>query len=101
MSNIKTPESNVEAKKADAASVSADALVTNEEPPKMAELQGIRYTGMSDERHITTKDLESLGIENPKRDLSWTKANSHFIPASEINAATRDWLVSQSDFTAE
>lgn len=101
MSTNKPTEPILEAKKLSSADLSNSVVNSTEEPPKMAELQGIRYIGTSDERHITAKDLESLGIENPKSDLSWTKANKHFIPSGEINAATRDWLVSQNDFTAE
>lgn len=82
----------------------ADAAVTAEtapEAPNMSDLTGVRYVGRANVKSISAKDLESLGIENPKGDLEFNADNKHFISASEINAATRDWFATQSDFVVE
>lgn len=79
-------------------------LPTGTEPgemPKMAELEGIRYTGMADSKTLTAADLESLGVENPKGDLVWDDHNGKVVLTGEFNAATRDVLLADPDFAAQ
>lgn len=71
------------------------------DPPKMADIRGVRYVGLSDVKRITKEDLESLGVENPKGDLEWSAQNGRFVVGSEINAATRDVLAAMPDFVVE
>lgn len=60
--------------------------------PTMKELDGVRYIGTADVRIITTADGQ---------DLSWSVDNEFFVSKTEINAATRDFLATQSDFSVE
>lgn len=69
-----------------------------ENVPTMKELTGIKYVGMADVKRLEISDLESLGIESPKGDLVWSADNDFTVPASEINAATRDALLANKDF---
>lgn len=70
--------------------------------PKMSELTGIRYVGQADVKELTAADLESLGVENPKGDLRWSKADNGFVvPTEQFNAATRDVLLEDPNFAAE
>jgi hypothetical protein len=71
---------------------------TQEDMPKMAELQGIRYKGMADVKTITAYDLRQMGIEDAKGDLVFSKENDFTVKTSEFNAATRDALLSNKDF---
>lgn len=68
------------------------------ETPTMAELGGIRYIGMADTKTLTKQDLESLGAEEPKGDLSWDASNGKVVPTKEFNASTRDVLLAIPDF---
>ena len=70
----------------------ADAVET----PTMAELGGIRYIGMADTKTLTKQDLESLGAEEPKGDLSWDASNDKIVPTKEFNASTRDVLLADT-----
>jgi len=65
------------------------------EVPKMTDIRGVRYIGPADRRILSVEALESLGIENPKGRLEFGPENNMFVPASDFNAATRDWLASQ------
>jgi len=67
----------------------------------MDSLAGIRYIGIADSRSISMIDLQVSGVENPKEDLQWSSSNNFFVHASQINAATRDYLDSLPDFRAE
>lgn len=96
-----TPEPRIEAQVANLDEAPPLATPITDEPPKMADLRGIRYIGKADRKTITVGDLVSLGIENPKGDLVWSSENSNFVLADEVNAATRDWLAKQPDFVAE
>lgn len=66
------------------------------ETPKMSDLGGIRYVGMADVKTLTKQDLESLGAEEPKGDLTWDASNSKVVPTKEFNASTRDVLLADS-----
>jgi hypothetical protein len=67
--------------------------------PTMHELAGIRYTGMADVKTITEYDLRQMGIEDPKGDLVFSAENGFTAKTSEFNAATRDALLANKDFT--
>ncbi len=66
------------------------------ETPTMAELDGIRYIGMADTKTLTKQELESLGAEEPKGDLTWDASNGKVVPTKEFNASTRDVLLADS-----
>lgn len=72
-----------------------------DETPTMADLKGVRYTGIADVRLLSVDDLRGVGVQNPKGDLEFSHENGHFVPASEINAETRDWFATQPDFVVE
>jgi hypothetical protein len=60
--------------------------------PTMKDLEGVRYVGTADIRIITTAEGE---------DLVWNADNGFFVPKADLNAATRDFLATQSDFSIE
>lgn len=72
----------------------------SQEGVHLKDIDGVRYIGTSDVRGFTVADFASVGVE-AKDDLTWSSENDHFVPKSEINAATLAWLVSESDFRAE
>ena len=78
--------------------VAPSGETTEENMPKMSELQGIKYVGMADVKSVTAYDLQSMGVEDPKGDLTWSADNGFIVPTSEFNAATRDKLLSNKDF---
>lgn len=67
--------------------------------PKMADLQGVRYTGFADVKLLTAQDLQSMGVDSPKGGLRWDASNGFTVGADQINAATRDVLAATKDFT--
>lgn len=67
------------------------------ETTTMAELKGIRYTGGATARHITADDFKGVGV-TAKGDLTWDASNGYVVPADDINAATRDYLVKDGEF---
>lgn len=71
---------------------------TQDDVPKMSDLDGIRYVGMADSKTISQTDLVSLGAEDPKGDLVWDASNGKVVPTKEFNAATRDALLALPDF---
>lgn len=71
---------------------------TQDDVPKMSDLDGIRYVGMADSKTISQADLVSLGAEDPKGDLVWDASNGKVVPTKEFNAATRDALLALPDF---
>ena len=76
-----------------------DAIsTTTEAVPTMRELEGVRYIGLSDVRSISIAELERAGVSDAKVDLVWSAENEFLVPASDLNAATRDLLATQSDF---
>ena len=71
---------------------------TQDDVPKMPDLDGIRYVGMADSKTVSKADLVSLGAEDPKGDLVWDASNGKVVPTKEFNAATRDALLTLPDF---
>lgn len=87
------------------ASVSPAVLDKTEAPetndiPKMAEISSVKYIGTADVKELSKVDLERIGVE-AKADLVFNAGNDHRVSVSEINASTRDFLASQSDFDFE
>lgn len=80
----------------------AATVATEPDVPKMSDLQGVRYVGTKDFKSFSAEELRSIGVE-PKDndDLAWFAGNSFFVKNDRINAATRDWLATQSDFVVE
>ena len=68
--------------------------------PKMAEMQGIRYTGMADVKRLSFADLEAISGAEAKGDLEWSADNGFIVPAKDFNASTRDALLALPGFTA-
>lgn len=68
----------------------------------LKDIEGVRFIGTSDVHSISVADLKSVGVEDPKGPLRWDSSNGKFIPKSEINAATLEWLLTNpNDFRAE
>jgi hypothetical protein len=66
----------------------------------LKDITGVRYIGTADARSLTTRDLETVGVE-ARGDLSWDASNGKFVPKEELNADTLHWLAAQPDFRAE
>lgn len=81
-----------------AAELETATSLATEAVPTMRELEGVRYIGTSNVREISAEALAGAGIEDAKGDLRWSSENEFFVPASDLNAATRDFLASQTDF---
>jgi TolB-like protein len=96
------PENSAAASGESPASESSELTQTaTEDVPTMAALKGVRYIGRGDVRKISADDLVRSGVNEPKGDLVWNAKNEFFVPANQLNAATRDFLATQSDFRIE
>ena len=72
-----------------------------EQDVHLKDISGVRYVGSSDAHSLRVSDLAAVGVE-AKRDLRWDRSNNKFVPKSEFNAATLDWLLQDpASFRAE
>ena len=65
--------------------------------PALKELSKVEYIGPSDVRVLTVEDLQRVGIDSPKGDLTFDAGNGHSVDIKDINAATADWFAAQPD----
>lgn len=78
----------------------AKAPETPAEDVTMADLVGIRFTGYAGQgssRSISIEDFKGVGVNAPK-DLVWNHENGFTVPAGDVNAAVRDYLVMDGEF---
>jgi hypothetical protein len=71
--------------------------------PPLSSLTGIKYSAKQvDRKTLTAKDLQSLGVEDPKSadDLVWSRDNGFVVPIDSVNAATVDALIKLPGFSA-